>query len=139
MLDAWVGERYNKIQFVFRKRILGGERMRKIAAAVFVTGLFVLMLSALVVTPAQDAAPAQARSIDEQHAVFLMPVDANGAMPSALPQSRYETDDEPVAVTAVSHTDWQAQGLRDSNGHVLLALRYEDCVYQVFRAEIAGG
>ena len=30
-------------------------------------------------------------------------------------------------------------GLRDSNGRILRHARYERCVYQVFRPEVAGG
>lgn len=113
--------------------------MRKFAIAVFITGLFVLMLSALVVTPQEAAAPIVVRPADEQHAVFLLPADVYMPAPSEMPRPRCDVESFSTADPIVVQTGWNVQGLRDSNGRVLCALRYEDCVYQVFRPETAGG
>ena len=113
--------------------------MRKFAIAVFITGLFVLMLSALVVTPEAVAAPVTVRPAEEQHAVFLPPADAYMPSPSEMPRPRCDMESSCTADPIVVQTGWNVQGMRDSNGRVLCALRYEDCVYQVFRPETAGG
>lgn len=112
--------------------------MRKALCAVLLTGLFVLLLSALVVTPQTeaDAAPAPLPPMQTQ-AVALPQPPADGC---GMAQARPE-DVRAALVCLPACCAFALPGLmhRDSNGRVLCALRYENSVYQVFRPEVAGG
>lgn len=113
--------------------------MRKVLYAVLLTGLFLLMLSALVVTPeAADAQPPVRMPLNVQ-AVFLPAVSTAVSDPAHLlsnrPDMRVMLSLVPVLLLCAALI-W---GVRDANGHVLTAVRYENSVYQVFHPEVAGG
>ena len=113
--------------------------MRKAGLTVLLTGLFVLMLSTLVVTPEDAVPPSPVPLAPILHAVFLpmteppAPVTFPGVPEGA--QAAFGT-----AMCAVVAAAWlTAPPSSDSNGRVLRACRYENSVYQVFRPEVAGG
>ena len=116
----------------------GGMNMRKALAAVFFAGLFLLMLSTLVVTPDDASAAAiPPPSPADFHAVLAPPAPQPvcSADASSIAESRsmavlYVMPDSHAVSPAVIH---------DSNGRVLTSVRYENSVYQVFRAGVAGG
>ena len=112
--------------------------MRRAVYAAILTGLFLLLLSALVVSPETPAAPRALPESEEHHAVFRPLISAIVPEVSARAQEHPETRlilcsiplilcFMPLCVT------------RDANGRVLRAARYENSVYQLFRAEVAGG
>lgn len=113
--------------------------MRKALWAVCFTGLFLLMLSALVVTP-EDALPAEP--------VPPLPLNAHlmfAAMPApsapvaqadaALSVLRFFFVLLPVSLLCAASLPYSC----DSNGRILTSARYENSVYQLFRPEVAGG
>lgn len=112
--------------------------MRKALYAVLWTGLFLLLLSTLVVTPeAASAADILPPSSAQFHAFTLpaAPEPTCGADHPSFVQSR-------VFASSVSQKmEWAADpgAQHDSNGRVLTSVRYENSVYQVFRPEVAGG
>ena len=113
--------------------------MRKWAVTVLVTGLFLLMLSALVVTP-EDAVPPPAPVVHaDYHAVFVPPVDPPAPVTARTAENRQPLCSGVKAQSVLAVCGWQDGESRDSNGRVLSALRYENSVYQVFRPEVAGG
>lgn len=113
--------------------------MRRALYAVLLTGLFLLLLSALVVTPDLPDAPASVRMPADFRAVFRPVISA--ALPEAAdalparPDLRVILSVLPVLFMCAA----LFLGVRDANGHVLTAVRYENSVYQVFRPEVAGG
>lgn len=113
--------------------------MRRALYAVLLTGLFALMLSALVVAPEAPQAPVPPPLPQDFHAVFRPLISAilpdAAALPSSQPELRPALGLTPlVLLCAVLLT-----GTRDANGRVLSAVRYENSVYQLFRPEVAGG
>lgn len=113
--------------------------MRKALYAVLLSGLFLLMLSALVVSP--DAAEAQppVREPVDFHTAFKPLVSAimpdTAAAVTRCMDLRLILSVLPVLFLCAA----LFCGVRDANGHVLTAARYENSVYQVFRPETAGG
>lgn len=115
----------------------GDGLMRKALWAALLGGVFLLMLSALVVTP-QDEAPLQSkRIVPENAALCAMPQAA--AIPAAqeAPQPARERAQQALPATETQPLPLPRE--TDANGRVLRATRYENCVYQVFRAGVAGG
>lgn len=112
--------------------------MRKVVYAVLLTGLFLLLLSALVVTPQTEAAqaPAPLSPMQAQAAVLPQPAaDGCGAAQARPVEVRAAL----VCLLAACAFSLPRLAHRDSNGRVIRALRYENSVYQVFRPEVAGG
>lgn len=113
--------------------------MRKALYAVLLTGLFLLMLSALVVTPeTADVHPVADLSIDFQTAFrplvsAILPDAAD--VPAARSDLRFTLCALPVLLLCAAF--WAC--ICDANGRVLTAVRYENSVYQLFRPEVAGG
>ena len=113
--------------------------MRKALYAILLTGLFLLMLSALVVTP--EAAVSQ-REIDlsaDFHAAFRPLVSAILPDTADVPSGRSDLRLLPFALPVILVGTALFSGVRDANGRVLSAVRYENSVYQLFRPEVAGG
>ena len=112
--------------------------MRKVLYAVFVTGLFVLMLSALVVSPETADAQSAWHQPADLRATFRPVVSA--VMPdAAVPASRISCTAALCALPVLLLCTAPLSAVRDANGHVLSAVRYENSVYQLFRPEVAGG
>ena len=109
--------------------------MRKILPAVLLGGLFLLMLSALVTTP-QPEPPAPIPTPAETAAAVLRPQEQQQA---ACQQPR--TGEGRALRLRLRHADLPLLSPRatDANGRVLTACRYENSVYQLFRAGVAGG
>lgn len=110
--------------------------VRKAVYALLLTGLFLLLLSALVVTPQIEAAPAPLAPMQAQAAVMPQPAtDGCGAVQARPLDVRAAL----VCLLAACAFALPRLAHRDSNGRVLCAHRYENSVYQVFRPEVAGG
>lgn len=112
--------------------------VNKMLGGLLLAGIFLLLLSALVVTP-ESSLPAAAELPADVHAVF---------MPAALPAAA------DAAGQLLRQPDWRvllgvlfapallllpAPATRDANGRIITAVRYENSVYQLFRPEVAGG
>lgn len=109
--------------------------MRKILPAVLLGGLFLLMLSALITTPQP-----------EKTAPIPPPAETAVAVlrPQEQPQTACQqprTGEGRALRLRPCHADLPMLSPRatDANGRVLTACRYENSVYQVFRAGVAGG
>ena len=113
--------------------------MRRALTAVLLTGLFLLMLSALVVTPELTEAQPAVNGTADFHAVFRPLISAMLPDAADVPAGR-TSQSVPVCVFSVLLL-CAALVLctRDANGRVLSAVRYENSVYQLFRPEVAGG
>lgn len=114
-----------------------GTAVRNVLFTLLFAGLFLLLLSALVVSVSPEGLEPAIRA--PQIAVLVpQPVqayEANG-LSAMRPLSSY-----PLwlyAVLSVLCLPVVAHN-RDANGRVLTAIRYENSVYQVFRPEVAGG
>ena len=113
--------------------------MRRTLYAVLLAGLFLLMLSALVVTPESVENQPPMRMPQDFHAIFrpvisaILPEAADA--PAGRPAVQMILGFLPLLCLCAVPPD----GVRDANGRVLCALRYENSVYQLFRPEIAGG
>jgi hypothetical protein len=113
--------------------------MRKALYAVLLTGLFVLMLSALVVTPETAETPAAVDLSADFHAAFHPLVSV--ILPDAAAVTATQNADSAIfgALPVLLFCAAPLSALRDANGRVLSAVRYENSVYQLFRPEVAGG
>lgn len=112
--------------------------MRKAFAAVFFAGLFLLMLSTLVVSPDHASAAAiPPPSPADFHAVLAPP--APQPIGSADVSCTAENRSPAVWFALPSGAAVSPVVIHDSNGRVLTSVRYENSVYQVFRAGVAGG
>ena len=114
--------------------------MRKVWLTALLTGLFLLMLSVLVVTPADEAAPVRLLPAPaDQHAVLLpMPppqAPSTADAPARSPEWKLAVCAAALAVCCMA----ASAAPHDANGHVLRSVRYENSVYQLFRPEMAGG
>lgn len=113
--------------------------MRKALWAICLTGLFLLMLSALVVTP-EDSLPREpVPPLPANAPVFLVAAPA----PAAPLADREAAGTEMLfffALLGISFLAAVSPAHKcDSNGRVLTSARYENSVYQLFRPEVAGG
>jgi len=113
--------------------------VRRFLYAVLLTGLFVLMLSALVVEPEPPPMPEPPPLPADLHAVFRPLISAILPDAAALPSSRPELRPVLCLIPLLLLCAVILTGARDANGRVLTAVRYENSVYQLFRAEVAGG
>ena len=112
--------------------------MRKVWYAALLAGLFLLMLSALVVTPEAPVPAEPVNSAAVLNAEFHPLVSA--LLPAA--EAPHLPDDiKPAAITLTAAVVCAClfTGLRDANGRIVSASRYENSVYQLFRPEVAGG
>lgn len=114
--------------------------MRKALWALLCTGIFLLLLSALVVTPETPAAAVAAPALPADfHAAFqpaLLPPAADAA-DAVLRQT--ETGVGMLCAFALAAIALPRPSHADANGRIITAVRYENSVYQVFRPEVAGG
>jgi len=119
---------------------MGGAVMRRALFGILLTGLFVLLLSALVVAP-QSAPPASSPPpLPRDFHAVLMPA----ALPAAQADLTVPEAAEDLQLQALQPQQTAADGTHrpayaDSNGRILRALRYENSFYQLFRPEVAGG
>ena len=116
--------------------------MRKALGIAAMAGLFLLLLSALVVASPPESA--LARHIepptippDVMLTALVSPdgmlaAQANGGSQGARMDVRLD-------VPPMDGLKRQPEGRHDANGRVLTAPRYAQSVYQVFRVEAAGG
>lgn len=113
--------------------------MRRIVYAILVAGLFLLMLSSLVVAPEMPVDPPIVPLPENLHAVFHPLVSAilpEAAAAAERPECAKLTVSIPLLCVLYSLAFTL---MRDANGRILTAPRYENSVYQLFRPEIAGG
>ena len=113
--------------------------MRKALYTVLLAGLFAVMLSALVVSPEAPAEQPAARVHQDFHALFRPMVSA--ILPDAVdcPSGRAEVRVIFCALPLLFQCCIPFSVSRDANGRILTSVRYENSVYQLFRAEVAGG
>lgn len=113
--------------------------MRKAMGAVLLTGLFLLLLSALVVTPEASDRPQPPALPEHMHAAFV-PAMLPPVQEPAEARLR-QADAGMTALCAVAEAACVPPRCApaDANGRVVTAVRYENSVYQVFRPGIAGG
>ena len=114
--------------------------MRRVLEAILLAGLFLLMLSALVVTPEDALPPPPAPPLSSMQAVFLpAPPPMAQAPQAAQGGASAAVQNLQALLVCLLAGGLILPGLRDSNGRILRHARYERCVYQVFRPEVAGG
>lgn len=112
--------------------------MRRLLWTLLFGGVLLLMLSALVVAPPPEEASGAVHCPAPSDAVLCtLPQTASVSavtrtVPTVAPRRL-----EAVRLQAPSPTSIPQS--TDANGRVLRAGRYENCVYQVFRAGVAGG
>jgi len=113
--------------------------MRRALYAVLLTSLFLLLMSALVVTPETAQVQPAADLSADFHAVFRPLVSA--VLPDAAdaPSSRASHSIALCTLPVLLLCTALVSCARDANGRVLSAVRYENSVYQLFRPEVAGG
>ena len=103
---------------------------------VLLMGVFLLMLSALVVSSEEPAAAAGEPLPVNLHFIAAPPSAAQADLPADGTEQKKGVVCEETVQTL--HTPPLLRAF-DSNGRVLTAVRYENSVYQVFRPEVAGG
>lgn len=113
--------------------------MRRIVYAVLVAGLFLLMLSSLVVMPEMPSEQTIVPSPENLHAVFRPLISVVLPEAAAMPANRANTKLLVSVLPVFILCSVPLAFTRDANGRVLTASRYENSVYQLFRPEIAGG
>jgi len=112
--------------------------MRRALWTICLAGLFLLMLSALIVTP-EDAAP--------REPVPPLPANAQIFLAAAPAPAAQTADRESLGadmrfffvLLCALFPAAAAAHKRDSNGRILTSARYVNSVYQLFRPEVAGG
>lgn len=115
-------------------------RMGKILTVIAFSALFLLMLSALVVTTTPEAmpdpAPLSPSQLNAQFMPALLPApDITSHADMRQPFTRCAAL---IFITTASFA-LPLLCMRDANGRVLSAKRYENSYYQLFRQEVAGG
>lgn len=113
--------------------------MRRAMYAVLLAGLFVLMLSALVVPPENTDLQPPMRMPADFRAAFRPLVSAILPDAADAPESRSDVRILLLVLPLPALCAVPPTGTRDANGRVLCAHRYENSVYQLFRPEVAGG
>lgn len=111
--------------------------MRRALWTLLFGGVFLLMLSALVVAPPQEPPPVPDWPMPTDTALCALP--GNGSGPAAHQPVPRTENRQVEAVTARENCPLPLLRETDANGRVLRNGRYENCVYQVFRASVAGG
>lgn len=112
-------------------------RLSKVLLTIMLAGLFVLLLSALVVSPDTEV---EAAVPSELIGARLLPV----AMPTQGAdvwdiQRTMSYKAVALAILCLAAALPILNREKDANGRVLCAVRYENSFYQVFRQEVAGG
>lgn len=139
VLDGSLRRGYNSHKCVFI--VVGkGEavmRLSKVLLTIMLAGLFVLLLSALVVSPDTEV---EAAVPSELIGARLLPV----AMPTQGAdvwdiQRTMSYKAVALAILCLAAALPILNREKDANGRVLCAVRYENSFYQVFRQEVAGG
>ena len=111
--------------------------MRKALGVAAMVGLFLLLLSALVVASPQEGA--LTRRIEPDAALAAM-ASIDGTLAAQANSGAQGTRmDARLDAPPTEGLRRESEGRRDANGRVLTAPRYAQSVYQVFRAEAAGG
>ncbi len=113
--------------------------MRRALYSILLTGLFLLMLSALVVSPESADPNPPMRVPADFHAAFRPLVSAILPDTPAVPSTRADVHVILSILPLFSLCAVLFTLMRDANGRVLCAARYENSVYQLFRPEVAGG
>ena len=113
--------------------------MRRVLYAVLLTGLYCLLLSALVVTPENTQPQPDMAGSADFHAVFRPLVSALVPDAADVPANRSLHSPVYAALPVLLVCAALLLRARDANGRVLSAVRYENSVYQLFRPEVAGG
>lgn len=113
--------------------------MRRVVYAVLLTGLFLLLLSALVVTPETAEAQSTPDLSADFHAVFRPVVTAILPEAAVAPVNRLSQAEALCLLPVLPLCAALLSRACDANGRVLSAVRYENSVYQLFRPEVAGG
>lgn len=113
--------------------------MRKVCGWLMCAGLFLLLLSTLLVTPQDACAPcAPPAPPREYHAAFA-PAPASAAHTADAAQRPPQLRGVRQWAVCAALTAVFVPAARDANGRVLTAARYENSVYQLFHPEVAGG
>ena len=116
--------------------------MRKALGVAAMVGLFLLLLSALVVASPQEGALTrriEPPTVPPDAALAAMVLPDGTLAPQANNGTQSVRMDVQLDAPPAAGVVCQLQGRRDANGRVLTAPRYVQSVYQVFRAEAAGG
>ena len=116
--------------------------MQKALGVAAMAGLFLLLLSALVVASPQEGA--LTRRIEPPtvppDAVLAAMASTDGTLAAQANSGAQGTRmDARLDAPPTEGLRRESEGRRDANGRVLTAPRYAQSVYQVFRAEAAGG
>lgn len=113
--------------------------MRKALGMILLAGLFLLLLSALVVTP-EDALPMDpVPPLRDVQAVFVPAAPLAQTAQAASETPVFHLQALRLMAACLAAAALMALGKHDSNGRIVRHARYENSVYQVFRPEVAGG
>ena len=112
--------------------------MRRFFFAFLLGGIFLLMLSTLVVSDTCAETPAASDRPPEHTVLVTMPA----SMPETPAKAGSDDTEDKASFLTIGSTadcDFPKAIASDANGRVLTALRYENSFYQVFHPEVAGG
>ena len=115
----------------------GDGLMHKALWAALLGGVFLLMLSALVVTPQDEAPPQSKRLVPENAALCAMPQAA--AIPAAQEAPQPARERAQQALPATEPQPLPLPRETDANGRVLRRSRYLEEAYLLFRQDVACG
>ena len=116
--------------------------MRKALGIAAMAGLFLLLLSALVVASPQEGVPARRMeppTVPPDATVAALALAEGTLAAQANAGVQGTRMDARLDAPPTDGLRRQPEGRHDANGRVLTAPRYAQSVYQVFRAELAGG
>ena len=113
--------------------------MRRALFGIVLTGLFVLLLSALVVAPEPAPSAFPAPPPQDFHAVLMPAAPPSAQADLSTPQSAEDMQPLSEAPRQTASDGLCRPASADSNGRVIRAMRYENSFYQLFRPEVAGG
>lgn len=113
--------------------------MRKAFGVLLLGGLLLLLLSALVVTEADACLPEADVLPARTQPVLMMPASVAAAQQTDASVAPSTPVRALCLLALAGACCLPAFHAHDANGRVLTAGRYENSVYQVFRAEVAGG
>jgi len=116
-----------------------GKTVRRALYSILLAGLFVLMLSSLVVTPESADVQPPIRLPAEMDAVFRPLVSAMLPETAETPSNGSEVRMILSALPLLWACAVPLAAARDANGRILRSVRYENSVYQLFRPEVDGG
>lgn len=113
--------------------------MRRALFGFLLTGLFVLLLSALVVAPETEPPAGISRTPHDFHAVMIPAVLPAAQADLSVPEGTDDLQQHMLPAGQLSADGTGHPASSDSNGRILRTLRYENSFYQLFRPEVAGG